>query len=542
MENQNITNTIIKFPTATELPKEFSTDLILEQKHYLVNGTLKEWKGLTENVFSPVCINENGQLKRFRLGSYPLLGEMESFEAHEAALHAYNQGRGEWPTMSVKNRISCMLKFVKLMKEQRAKVVAYLVMEIGKNLKDSEKEFDRTVEYIIDTIDALKNLDRSAGRLQKEQGIYAQIRRGPFGVVACMGPYNYPLNETFALLIPALIMGNCVIFKPAKHGVLLIEPLLNAFKDSFPAGVINVIYGHGKDTIGKLMETGKIDVFGFIGGSKTANILKKSHPRPNRLRSVLGLEAKNPAIVLPNADIDLAVEECIMGSLSFNGQRCTALKILFVHQTIINEFLEKFTSKMEKLSKGMPYENVAITPLPEFEKPEYLGELIKDAISKGAKVLNVNGGEIVESFVNPALLYPVNATMRVYHEEQFGPVVPVVAFNEIEEPISYMVESNYGQQISLFGKDSNQMSELIDQLVNQVGRVNINSQCQRGPDVYPFNGRKDSAEGTLSVGDALRVFSIRTMVAFKEGEINQKLTTDILENRKSNFLSTDYIL
>jgi glyceraldehyde-3-phosphate dehydrogenase (NADP+) len=190
----------------------------------------------------------------------------------------------------------------------------------------------------------------------------------------------------------------------------------------------------------------------------------------------------------------------------------------------------------------MPYENVAITPLPEFEKPEYLGELIKDAISKGAKVLNVNGGEIVESFVNPALLYPVNATMRVYHEEQFGPVVPVVAFNEIEEPISYMVESNYGQQISLFGKDSNQMSELIDQLVNQVGRVNINSQCQRGPDVYPFNGRKDSAEGTLSVGDALRVFSIRTMVAFKEGEINQKLTTDILENRKSNFLSTDYIL
>lgn len=542
MENQNKTNAIIKFPTSAELPKEFSTDLILEQKHYLVNGTLKEWNGLTENVFSPVCINNDGQIKRFRLGSYPLLGEKESFEAQEAALHAYNQGRGEWPTMSVKNRISCMLKFVKLMKEQRAKVVAYLVMEIGKNLKDSEKEFDRTVEYIIDTIDALKNLDRGAGRLQKEQGIYAQIRRGPLGVVACMGPYNYPLNETFALLIPALIMGNCVIFKPAKHGVLLIEPLLNAFKDSFPAGVINVIYGHGKDTIGKLMETGKIDVFGFIGGSKTANILKKSHPRPNRLRSVLGLEAKNPAIVLPNADIDLAVDECIMGSLSFNGQRCTALKILFVHHTIINEFLEKFTSKMEKLSKGMPYENVAITPLPEFEKPEYLGELIKDAISKGAKVLNQNGGEIVESFVNPALLYPVNETMRVYQEEQFGPVVPVVAFNEIEEPISYMVESNYGQQISLFGKDSNQMSELIDQLVNQVGRVNINSQCQRGPDVYPFNGRKDSAEGTLSVGDALRVFSIRTMVAFKEGEINQKLTTDILENRKSNFLSTDYIL
>lgn len=542
MENKTKTTPFIKFPQAGELPKEYSTDLVLEQKHYLVDGSLKEWNGLTENVFSPICAYENGQLKRFRLGSYPLLGEKESFEALEAAQKAYALGRGEWPTMSVKNRIVCMLKFVKLMKEQRSKVVAYLMMEIGKNLKDSEKEFDRTVEYIIDTIEALKNLDRSAGRLQKEQGIYAQIRRGPLGIVACMGPYNYPLNETFALLIPALIMGNCVIFKPAKHGVLLMEPLLNAFKDSFPAGVINVIYGHGKETIGKLMESGKIDVFGFIGGSKTANILKKSHPRPNRLRSVLGLEAKNPAIVLPNADIDLAVEECIMGSLSFNGQRCTALKILFVHENIIKEFIEKFTAKMEKLSKGMPYENAAITPLPEFDKPAYLTELISDALAKGAKIMNPNGGEVLESFVNPCLLFPVNASMRVYHEEQFGPIIPIVSFKEIEEPITYMVESNYGQQISLFGKDSDQMSKLVDHLVNQVGRVNINSQCQRGPDIYPFNGRKDSAEGTLSVGDALRVFSIRTMVAFKEGELNQKLTSDILENRKSNFLSTDYIL
>jgi len=79
-----------------------------------------------------------------------------------------------------------------------------------------------------------------------------------------MGPYNYPLNETFALLIPALIMGNVVIFKPAKHGVLLIQPLLNAFKESFPKGVINIIYGHGKDTIAKLMESGKVDVFHLL--------------------------------------------------------------------------------------------------------------------------------------------------------------------------------------------------------------------------------------------------------------------------------------
>ena len=105
-----------------------------------------------------------------------------------------------------------------------------------------------------------------------------------------------------------------------------------------------------------------------------------------------------------------------------------------------------------------------------------------------------------------------------------------------------MAESNYGQQISLFGNESDRMASLIDPMVNQVCRVNINSQCQRGPDVFPFNGRKDSAESTLSVFDALRTFSIRTIVAAKDAELNKELITNIVRERKSNFLSTDYIL
>jgi len=530
------------FPTIDKIPHQYSQDLVKEQRSYLINGELRTWTGAVEDVLSAVSFNHSGKLERLRLGSVPVLGENEAMEALAAAQAAYQQGRGEWPTMTVKKRMEHMLRFTKAMKEQRKAVVDYLVMEIGKNVKDSEKEFDRTVEYILDTIEALKRLDRDSSRLHKEQGIYAQIRRGPLGVVLCMGPYNYPLNETFALLIPALIMGNTVILKPAKHGILLLEPLLKAFAESFPKGVINIIYGHGKDTVAKLMECGKIDVFGFIGSSKTANVIKKLHPKPNRLRSVLGLEAKNPAIILPDADMKVAVEECITGSLSFNGQRCTALKIIFVHENISEEFIKQYNQKLGTLQMGMPYEDVMITPLPEHDKPQYLKELIDDAVSKGAKIMNEGGGHIEGSFVYPTVLYPVNSTMRVYNEEQFGPVVPITSFKNIEEPIQYMVDSNYGQQVSLFGKNTAELSQLVDHLVNQVGRVNVNSQCQRGPDIYPFNGRKDSAEGTLSVGDALRVFSIRTMVAFKDGDLNKQIVTDIMENRTSNFLSTDYLL
>jgi glyceraldehyde-3-phosphate dehydrogenase (NADP+) len=132
--------------------------------------------------------------------------------------------------------------------------------------------------------------------------------------------------------------------------------------------------------------------------------------------------------------------------------------------------------------------------------------------------------------------------MRVYSEEQFGPVIPIVPYDDVETPIQYIVNSNYGQQVSIFGQDSDAIAALIDPLVNQVCRVNLNSQCQRGPDTFPFTGRKDSAEGTLSVTDALRAFSIRTLVAAKENELNKSLITQIIQGRKSNFLSTDFIL
>lgn len=531
------------FPAADEIPENFRIPKSVEQKEYLINGEIMNWSGPVKDVFSPVFENKNGELKQVRLGSQPILDRTIALKVLDAAIASYDHGRGEWATMSIKNRIEHMVNFTKRMKEKRNEVVNMIMWEIGKSFTDSQKEFDRTIEYIQDTIEALKNLDRDSSRIQKVQGVYAQIRRGPLGVILCMGPYNYPLNETYCNLIPALIMGNSVIFKPAKYGVLLHRPLLEIFRDSFPKGVINFIYGEGAETSGTLMASGKIDCLAFIGTSRVANILKKQHPFPNRLRGALGLEAKNPAIILPDAEIEMTVSECITGSLSFNGQRCTALKIIFVHESIAKIFIEKFCARLQKLKYGMPWEeNVMLTPLPENNKTGYLTELIKDAVEKGAKIANENGGMVVESFMYPAVLTGVTSTMKIYNEEQFGPVIPIIEFKNINEPIEYMVNSNYGQQVSIFGSSADEIANLIDPLVNQVCRVNINSQCQRGPDVFPFNGRKDSAEGTLSVSDALRVFSIRTLVATKDSDLNKNILTEILDERKSSFLSTDFIL
>ncbi len=530
------------FPEESTIPAHVQLPVRIDQREYLVNGKLLTWSGEQSPVLSPVFIKTKNGLEQKVLGSTPLLTSNESLEAMEAAVKAYDQGHGIWPMMTVADRIRHVEMFLEKMRGKRSEVVNLLMWEIGKTQKDSEKEFDRTCDYIVDTINALKDLDRNSARFVQEQGIMAQIRRVPFGVSLCMGPYNYPLNETFSTLFPALILGNTVVFKPAKYGVLLIRPLLEIFRDSFPPGVINVIYGRGRETVGALMESGKIDVFAFIGTNKGANDLKRLHPKPHRLKAILGLDAKNPAIVLPDADLANAVNECVLGSLSFNGQRCTALKIIFVHKSIVNEFNQRLCQEIAKLKPGMPWEaGVGLTPLPEPGKTEYLKELVKDAERKGARVINEHGGMTHQTFFYPAVLYPVTSDMRVFAEEQFGPVVPIVPYENVQEAIDYGVNSNFGQQVSLFGKDSKQMARLIDALSSQVGRININTQCQRGPDTFPFNGRKDSAEGTLSVADALRVFSIRTLVAAKITDDNKQLIGNIIRNRESSFLSTDYI-
>jgi glyceraldehyde-3-phosphate dehydrogenase (NADP+) len=530
------------FPYEKDIPEDCRFTGPVEQREYLVNGELKIWSGAMQEVLSPVFIRGQEGVSQRVVGRYPLLTEREALAALTAAADAYNNGRGIWPMMQVDDRIRHVEDFAARIREKRSEIVRLMMWEIGKSFHESEKEFDRTLRYIGNTVNALKDIDLASSQIVEDQKIVGQIRRSPLGVVLCMGPFNYPLSDTFSILIPALLMGNTVIFKPPRLGALLHYPLLEDLRRSFPAGVVNTVYGDGDRIVTPLINSGQIDVLAFIGSSRVADLLRNQHPKRHRLRSVFGLEAKNPGIILPDADIGVAVRECIAGSLLFNGQRCTALKILFVHRKVIDLFLEKFVDAVERLKAGMPWErDVAITPLREPGKPEYLTSLLEDACLYGARIINRSGGAANKTFFYPAVVYPVSSEMRLYREEQFGPVVPVVPYDDIETPVQYVVESSYGQQVSVFGDDPVTIADLVDVLVNQVCRVNINSLCQRGPDVFPFAGRKDSGEGTLSVSDALRMFSIRTIVATKDVEVNRGIFRKIIEDRKSNLLPLDFV-
>lgn len=490
----------------------------VDQTTYLDGGIMTHY-GAFQKVYSPI-INAFDSGTQTHLGQYPIMTVAQAESVLKTAINAWNLGRGEWPMLSWQNRIKRMEIFIELMKEKRDKIIRLMMWEVGKTYKDSAKEFDRTIEYAEKTIVEYRLLNEGTDQFRETEGLLTRVPRTPIGVVLCMGPFNYPLNETLTVVIPALIMGNVVIFKPAKYGVLLMEPLLECFAEAFPKGVVGTLYGDGATVITPLMQSGKIDCLAFIGSGKVADMIIKTHPNPHKLRTILGLGAKNPGVIFADADIDLAVKECVTGALSFNGQRCTALKILFVHKSIADEFVTKFSASVDKLPLGMPWDDIYCedhpmqTPMPEVGKVDWMWEYINDGFARGAGVVNEDGGKKYGTMMNPAVMYPVDNRMRIYHEEQFGPIVPIVRYESFDEIVEYMAQSPYGQQISLFTESN--VDELTMQLANQVCRININTQCQRGPDILPFTGRKDSAMGTLSIYDALRSFSIRSVIAKKQ--------------------------
>lgn len=507
------------FPDESHIPGKFLLKKQVIYNQYLINGELKEWSGKMCDVISPVRLkNSNGIFQKV-IGRYPSLTEKEAIEALNSSLQAYDYGRGIWPSLPLVERIGYFLNFVEHLQKKKKEIINLLMWEIGKLYTDSQKEFTRTVSYIKNSIKKLKKLHSNSLKPLRGNRLIGKIRFTPLGVVLCMGPFNYPLYETITILTPALLMGNTVIMKTPKYGILLFYHIINAFKSSFPPGVVNIIHGDPNNIILPIIKSGKINVLAFTGLKRTAEYLRSQHPDPQKLFTILGLEAKNPAIILPDADIYQAVEECFKGSLSFNGQRCTALKIIFVHTKIVKQFIKMFKKAIERIGFGMPWEKgVMITPLTEPNKPLYLKKLIMDAENAGAKVINDYGGTINQTFFYPALLYPVNLKMRIYTEEQFGPVVPIVPFDDIQEPVQYIIESVYGQQLSIFGNDADIISKLIDILIHQVCRININSMCQRRPDKFPFGGKKDSGGYVLSITDALQVFSMKTIISAKKSE------------------------
>mmetsp|Transcript_1449 Transcript_1449/g.2660 ORF Transcript_1449/g.2660 Transcript_1449/m.2660 type:complete len:568 (-) Transcript_1449:45-1748(-) len=488
------------------------------------------------------------------IGRLPQMSTEQTLEIAKAAKSAWNGGSGVWPQMSLSKRVTAVENFLTELKKQRESIIELLMWEIGKNEADATSEFDRTIEFAQQVIDVVKSDPEFGGASWQSIGATrAFVRRAAIGIILCLGPYNYPLNETYATLIPALLMGNIVILKIPTIGGLSHLLTMDAFSKALPPGTIHFVSGRGRATMPPLMESGAIDGLAFIGGSSAADTLIKGHPHPHRLKVFLQLEAKNMGIFLEdlfdpkNAQVlDTVLDEAVLGSLSFNGQRCTALKIIFAPSSQGETVAKALAERVERLPVGLPWQKwdngslSKITPLPNQNRIDYMKSLIDDATSKGAKVMNKGGGTILggteSTLMVPAVLYPVTPDMKIYSEEQFGPIVPVATYDKVETVLEYGRDGEYGQQVSVFtAQQSTEIAaNLLDNFSSVFGKININGQCGRSPDTLPFSGRRSSAMGVMSVRDALFEFSIPTVVAYKDKGANAEIVGQI--EKSSSFM------
>jgi len=510
-----------RIPRAEDIPVQFRPPTA-ELRHYLAGG-MKVWNGPAADVHSPVPLLRGEAIVPPRIGSRPRLSEAAALEALAAASRAFDRGDGEWPRLSLEERAALVRMFVEAVRPLREHIALHIMWEVGKVYDEALNEFDRTLEYTLETVDAALDLDKRERRDTSLQQVVGRVDLLPIGVVLCVGPYNYPFYETLTNAIPALLMGNAVIIKAPPLGGLLYAHLLPLFAEHFPAGVVNLLFGESEELLPALMESGDVDVLAFIGTSRVADRLIGLHPHPHRLHKLLGLEAKNAAIILPHAPVAITLEECVKGALAFNGQRCAAIKMILVHDDVANDYIARLAEEFRRIEPGMPWENVRLTPISSLAHAEWLSDLLDDALEGGAAVRNPGGGERLHTLMRPALVTGVTANMRLFSEEQFGPLLPVLRFTDETEALSYIKQSRYGQQCSVFGADPVRIRRIVDPASRYVGRVNINGKCQRGPDHFPFTGKRDSALGTVSIEEALRRFCISTVIATPEYEENTAL-------------------
>ena len=420
--------------------------------------------------------------------------------------------------------------------------------EIGKSLADAEKEFDRTVDYIRDTIDALKDLDRARRASSIEEGIIGAdparaARRG-----AVHGPVQLSAQRDLHHADPGARHGQPGGRQAAEARRAAASCRSSRRFATLPGGRrqhrVRRRRDGGQSAHDESGERRRPRASSARAGSPTCS--SSSTPSRTACARSSGLDAKNPAIVLPDADLDLAVKECVLGRAVVQRPALHGAQAdLRARERSPSEFLSRASPRGRRAegrhAVGAGREDHAAARARQGRRT---CEPSSTTRSRRARASSTNGGGTAAStFCCPAVVYPVARRHALYHEEQFGPVVPVAPFDDLDEPMRYVIDVRLrpaGQRLR--ARPASRSRHCSIRSSNQVCRVNLNTQCQRGPDTFPFTGRKDSAEGTLSVSDALRVFTIRTLVAAKETEANREIIKAIVTNRSSTFLSTDFIL
>ncbi|KAG2500942.1 hypothetical protein HYH03_000767 [Edaphochlamys debaryana] len=408
-----------------------------------------------------------------------------------------------WAQTPLWKRAEVLKKVAALMRDNAQPIADCLVKEVAKPAKDSLTEVVRSADLIDYTAEEgvrflgegqLLNPDSFPGHARNKMCLVSKV---PLGVVLAIPPFNYPVNLAVSKLAPALMAGNAVVLKPPTQGAVAGIHMVQCFHAAgLPRGLLSVATGRGSEIGDFLTQHPGVNCISFTGGDTGIAISKKAGMVPLQME----LGGKDVCIVCADADLGLAVKNIIKGGFSYSGQRCTAVKLVLVVDSVADALVAGVAEGVAKLSVGMPEDDCDITPVVSESSANFIEGLVMDAKEKGAAF--VSGPYRREgNLIWPVLLDRVTPDMRIAWEEPFGPVLPVMRVASPEEAVAHCNASKFGLQGCVFTRDINAAIALSDAM--ETGTVQVNSAPARGPDHFPFQGFRDSGIGSQGIRNSL---------------------------------------
>ena len=454
----------------------------------LVGGTWRTAaKGDVFDVHSPID------------GSVIARAAKASADDVEEAIAAARQARADFRSTPAATRLEICARAASILAEHADTFAGAIVADLGKTSEQAASEVKATRERLGLVREEVRKIFGEyipGDWMDDSVGKSAVVLREPVGTVAAFGPFNYPLYLIASKIIPALAAGNTVVAKAPSEAPIPLVLFARVFEEAgLPEGVLNVITGPGSEIGDLLASHADISMISFTGSTAVGrSIAAGAGPKPMHLE----LGGNAAAIVLGDADLDVAIEKTVLGAFKNAGQRCDAISRVLVEQPVYEEYVERALKEAERWTVGDPRaETTKVGPLVNEKAATYVHELVDGAVAKGARLLT--GGGVHDAYHEPTVLADVPLDADIVWEETFGPVLTVLPVADLDTAIELANRSRYGLDSAVF--TSNLESAWRTARALECGQVTINDAPAHGVGHFPFGGRKpDSGIGREGLG------------------------------------------
>lgn len=428
------------------------------------------------------------------VGYAPVNTREEAILAIDSAYNAFPS----WAESAIDDRIERMKKAIQKIKDATPEITELLSREHGKPLYDSEGEVGVTLAWMEYACANAKEVLKS--EVHEHEYGKTIVAKDAIGVVSAIIPWNYPLSLSTIKIAPALLAGNTMVLKPSPFAPLAVSKVIEIISSEFPNGVLNLV--HGESEVGvELTSNPKVSKIAFTGGTETGKHIMRT--AADTLKQItLELGGNDAAIILKNFDVndERAMRRLVISNFLTAGQICMIAKRIYVDKSIYKSFVEKYIEAANKwIRVGDPFnKDVTIGPVNNKKQIDHVQSLIDDAESKGAKVIKL--GKVLDEdlfnigyFMQPTVVLGADYNDPIVVEEQFGPTVPILPFDDEKDAINLVNDSIYGLTSSVWGEEEHAL-KVAKQI--QAGTTMINTAAVQGLDVrFPFGGVKQSGIG-----------------------------------------------